>query len=221
MKPLWTPLFGRFGNQLFAYAHARARANLEGRELCTPAWVGEELFDLPEVSRAQHEQDHGYHQNKAAMIYTRKQVKEWFKWKPGVLERLKDVPKPLCAAHVRRGDYEGLDGYVVVSERSYTGARDIYEPESKLEFVSENWPRIVPGLPGFAADFYRLSQAPVLFRANSSFSWWAATLGNGRVYSPVVAHLPGANQHDCEFVPGNHPCLAAVGDNTDMHLREE
>jgi hypothetical protein len=48
-----------------------------------------------------------------------------------------------------------------------------------------------------------------LFRANSSFSWWAGFLGKGQVYAPVLRErVDYPTEHreiHCEFEPGNEP----------------
>jgi hypothetical protein len=56
----------------------------------------------------------------------------------------------------------------------------------------------------------------VIFRANSSFSWWAATLSDARVFAPVVGNNTG--WLDCSFVEGNHPKMYYLFD--DMHIKE-
>ena len=70
-------------------------------------------------------------------------------------------------------------------------------------------------LPGIVFDwlhdFLKLYFARTIFRANSSFSWWAATLSpTAKVFSPVVdkRHIYGVDgieEIDVEFVEGNHP----------------
>jgi hypothetical protein len=70
-------------------------------------------------------------------------------------------------------------------------------------------------LPGiifdWLEDFLRLYFARTIFRANSSFSWWAAFLSpQARVFSPVldVQHIYGVDgmeEISVEFVEGNHP----------------
>jgi hypothetical protein len=60
-------------------------------------------------------------------------------------------------------------------------------------------------------DFIKLYFARTIFRANSSFSWWAAFLSpNAKVYSPVVNRQAvygrdSVEEVDYEFVEGNHP----------------
>jgi hypothetical protein len=62
-------------------------------------------------------------------------------------------------------------------------------------------------------------KARILFRANSTFSWWAATLGNPMlVYSPVVEGLRGL-QMDVKFVPGNEPRCVDLPNTHDFKIK--
>jgi hypothetical protein len=62
----------------------------------------------------------------------------------------------------------------------------------------------------------------VHFGANSTFSFWAATLGNAKVYSPVIRGVRGGKPDAyAEFVEGNWPVMADNHPNTDLHLKEE
>lgn len=217
---IYTPLIGRFGNQMFQYAHARALAEQTGAQLCTPKWVGEEIFDLPEVGRCTDNEIGGYHQDQASLIYTRKQVKEWFLLNPKFCDPLHSFPRLKIAAHLRRGDYEQL-GYVLVSEKSYSDPMSKLFPDWRfIEFVTDRMPLIVKGVPDFLPDFYRLLNAEYLLRGNSSFSWWAGTLSSGRVFAPIIDGKEGGKVQDCEFVEGNWPKLANLPDCTDLHLPE-
>jgi len=60
-------------------------------------------------------------------------------------------------------------------------------------------------------DFITLYFARTIFRANSSFSWWASFLSpTAKVYSPVIREqvIYGRDSYeevDYEFVEGNHP----------------
>lgn len=220
MPSIYTPLIGRFGNQMFQYAYGRARAEREGVELCTPPWVGEEIFEIPVANRCTDNEFGGYHQDQASLIYTRSQVKQWFLLKPKFCDRLHTFKIPRISAHYRRGDYERL-GYVVVSEESYYKSLfKIADKEGVVEIISEESPTLVNGTPDFLPDFYKLWQSPMLFRANSSFSWWAGTLSNGRVFAPIIDGKEGGKVQDCEFVEGNWPKLANLPDCTDLHLPE-
>jgi hypothetical protein len=74
-------------------------------------------------------------------------------------------------------------------------------------------------------DFLKLYFARTIFRANSSFSWWAAFLSpTATVYSPVVDRrliygVDGHEEVEYEFVPGNHPHWMYGCD--DIHFCEE
>ncbi len=71
----------------------------------------------------------------------------------------------------------------------------------------------------FLRDFFALYNADILFRANSTFSWWAATLGNAQneVYSPVVEGLVGY-QNQVKFVKGNWPRCVSMNSVSDYHI---
>ena len=68
----------------------------------------------------------------------------------------------------------------------------------------------------FLPDLALMMRAKVLLRSNSSFAWWAATLGdNERFLSPDVSKVDAnagiaglfrAEQH-VPFVEGNHPAM--------------
>ncbi len=78
----------------------------------------------------------------------------------------------------------------------------------------------IPDDLSFIVDFYRMVQAPTLLRANSSFSWCAALLGNGLVLSPVIDGLEGGKKHLCKFVAGNWPRFANFDFVTDLRVDE-
>jgi hypothetical protein len=70
----------------------------------------------------------------------------------------------------------------------------------------------VPGIIfDWLDDFLKLYFARTIFRANSSFSWWAATLSpTAKVFSPVIdkRHIYGVDGMEeitVDFVEGNHP----------------
>jgi hypothetical protein len=63
----------------------------------------------------------------------------------------------------------------------------------------------------------------VLFRGNSSMSWWAhaASPVAQRVFSPVITGLAGGVEHDnVPYIEGNSARLAELPGITDLHLRE-
>lgn len=211
-------LIGRVGNQMFQYAALRAEAERDDVPFVTPSWEGDELFNLPRHEVVGEVRTlGGYRQDQASLIYTRSQVREWFKLRPEIVSQLVNVPSWEMLAHRRVGDYPDL-GYPVVSVESYHAACEKFGYDWKsLRFVSEDDPLLVIGLPEWLPDFYRMMRAKVLFRANSSFSWWSSALSNAEVYSPVVDGL-GAGAHDVEFVRGNWPRFCSLPGITDLHL---
>ena len=144
-------------------------------------------------------------------------------------------------AHLRRDDISdpeynknNIQGYSVISKSSYESA--IIENGfdlSKFEWTSDDhikkwhkdripneefgwkYPEGSNYRPGkifdWLEDFLRLYFARTIFRANSSFSWWAAFLSpTATVYSPVldkslIYGVDGLEEIDVKFVEGNHP----------------
>jgi hypothetical protein len=233
---------GGFGNQLFQYAFARAYAEAHQVVLLTPGWIGQRIFnisnqplnyDLPHVGFDEIPNGrvnivlNGYFQSQAAIdMMSRAKLKSWFRLRDKWKQRFQFRSR--IAAHVRRGDYVGLSNiYCLVSENSYVticnklglNAADIcWVQEGRKESHQD---LIDAGVP-FLEDFITLMNAEVLLRANSSFSWWAGTLGDNRVFSPLVENRTG--EQDVEFVEGNWPrmvdssnCHAHV---TDLHLKD-
>jgi len=208
---------GRFGNQLFQYAFARRYCERYGAELQTPPWVGQDLFrnvqdpliekvlpPFPEDRLPQGETDidlTGYFQRPEHLAtYTRSWARDLFWFQPHWLEA---HPKrgDYAAAHLRRGDYlEHQDEYAIITLGSYRQAHQRYCPDLPLVWVREKTSVRQPY--AFVPDFLRLMQADALLRANSTFSWWAGTLGHGRVYSPNIQQERGVAAVD--FVEGNH-----------------
>lgn len=200
--------FGRFGNALFQYCVARAYAESIGAELHVGPWVGREIFEgvqepmmresLPvlkdeKLDGSTNVHLHGYFQRpEHVALLSRKKVKEWLKPR----KPWSDIAGHALACHKRRGDYLEA-GYAVVTDASYDKAmREAgYDPAQAKVFSDED-----PG--NIFDDFFGLAHSKVIFRANSSFSWWACTLSDAEVYSPVVEDSSGWT--DCTFVKGNH-----------------
>jgi len=145
-------------------------------------------------------------------------------------------------AHLRRDDISNPEynknnpqGYSVVSKDSYSKAFEKfgYDPENIVwisDDHSKKWhvDRLPTPVLGWSypvgshyddnivfdwlEDFLKLYFARTIFRANSSFSWWASFLSpNAKVYSPILDKqiIYGKDNDgveiDVEFVEGNHP----------------
>ncbi len=237
---------GRFGNQALQYLFARAYAQKHGFEFQCESWIGERIFQVESVRPHRHDMlpryneaqlaakvpDHsfvfrGYAQCQSAMIYSKREAQAWLQLRPEIeLACYRLVPSdghgdyPIIC-HRRVGDYIGY-GYPVVSQNSYTSALTQYGFDlSGAVFLSEEKPTPHGDLPddiSFMVDFYRMMTAPTLLRANSSFSWLAALLGNGIVLSPIIEGLEGGKEHHVRFVTGNWPRFANLDFVTDLHV---
>ena len=156
-------------------------------------------------------------------------------------KRYFDIQGLYDVAHLRRDDISDVaynrthvQGYSVVSKASYLRAfrKFGYAPES-IQWVSDDhtgkwhvgrhvqfrggwaYPTGSQYLPGimfdWLDDFLKLYFARTIFRANSSFSWWAGTLSpTAQVFSPVIdkRHIYGVDgleEITVDFVEGNHP----------------
>ena len=229
MKVVNRKFLGRFGNQLFQYAFARAYCDKFGFELHTDPWVGEEIFqiqhpriedDLPRVPDTLLEfgesgiEIEGYSQLSRCMVYTEADACKWFAFRPDVEELLRENTVPTNCAHYRCGDYVAAP-YPIISKEAFRRAWTAYG-FADMDFVEEHSENVVPGLPEFLPDFYRLMVAPVMFRSNSTYSWWAGVLNAGQVFSPITTGLAYSIEHDMvPFVPGNYSRIC------DLHMVEE
>jgi hypothetical protein len=229
--------FGRFGNQLFQYAFARAYAESVGATLETPWWIGRSLFclddplperQLPSLGLDEHPNGkvdvdlYGYFQRSDFFQhYTLSKLRTWFRFGHFWADKFPKSDKQLVAMHVRRGDYIDLhDVFCTVDEEAYIKAivEAGHDPKKVVQ-VREDRPNNYP-LQGFEfiRDFFTLYNADVLFRANSTFSWWAATLGQATsVYSPVVNGLKGHHK-DVKFVEGNWPRCVDLPNVSDYRI---
>lgn len=214
---------------LYQYAYARKYAELNDLHLLTPDWPGQKVFELPPSVRAGSSWKTlaGYFQKQEDMIYSRADCRRWFKLRPELRDALdRAIINHRPCFHVRRGDYVGKDScYPTIALEAYWEATKEYGFDSDdFTVVSDEHPMVVPGFEGdlaFFPDFYRLMVAPVLFRANSTFSWWAHVLGAGRVFSPVVVGLKGGHEYrSIRFIEGNWPRCADLDCVDDLTLKE-
>lgn len=225
MSGVYTPLIGRFGNKMFQWAYAKALSESLGCDLVTPPWEGNHIFGIPETrARRGDDMEIGeYRQNQKDLIYTRQQVRQWFTIRQELIDVTEIVwsKQPEVMAHRRVGDYIGY-GYPVVSAESYESAIFGRGYEA-FGVVSDESPKSCAGISGnlaFIPDFISLMKAKVLFRGNSTFSWWAATLSDAEIFSPVIDDLEGGREHFVTFVAGNHPKFCNLPSITDLHLPE-
>ena len=236
---------GRFGNCMFTYALARGYAERHGFQLQTGPWLGQQIFQLDDAPIEKElplrtefdvvpgEADIAFRSyamsQKAIDWYTRRDAQRWFQLRPKITEVLPCVPN-YCCAHLRHGDFLGLDGFVAVSRESYIRACGEYGINpTEMQFVQEepqsrSAPAALPSdVAPFLPDFWLMMQARLLLRANSSFSWWAATLGKAEsVFSPKLdGILAGSREPQAvPFVEGNWPAISTQHwFCSDLHLK--
>jgi hypothetical protein len=150
--------------------------------------------------------------------------------------RMEDRQGTYVAAHLRRDDIANASnhtnkGYSVLSRASYIRAfkKFGYDPD-KVIWVTDDrtgkygipaatdprgWrypegsERISGIFYSWLPDFLKLMFAGALFRANSSFSWWAGFFSRGSVFAPRLHKRQLYHQTLCaidvEFEAGNHP----------------
>lgn len=243
---LCNPIGSLFGNATMSWLHAYAHAKRVGAEFQCRPWIGEEVFRLPEYARPDvmslprrteldlqdtetNVEIRTYAQSQRAMIYTKTEAMEWLQFKHSVEEIFAEplsrelLDTDVVLGHLRRGDYHGY-GFPTVSVNSYAQAAASHS-FFKVQYIQQENPTPKGTLPNeisFLPDFYRLCVCPVLFRANSSFSWLAGLLNQGRVYAPKIDGLQGGIEHDnVPFVRGNWPRLASFDFTTDLHVQSE
>lgn len=241
MSTCYLPLIGRFGNLLFQYCYLRSYCEGNGLELCLHPWVGEQVFEIPAAVRPRKGREadvllpEDTHQRQESLLYTKQQVRDWLRIKPSVLERLQPARQGnRILLDWRRGsDYLGA-GLVSLGSQCYLDAMVQHgylnqEHEWEIDTDPTRLPAFQgdPTASGFNTTwvslpaFYRMMTAPVHFRANSTFSWWAATLGDAKVFAPVIKGVRGGVPDAyAQFVAGNWPVCADNYPNTDLHLHE-
>ena len=169
-------------------------------------------------------------------------------------QRYQDMQGLYDVAHLRRDDVSDaaynrthVQGYSVIARDSYLAAFEKFgfSPD-EVEWVSDDhtgrwhvgrrmrhragWSypegsEYVPGLVfDWLDDFLKLYFARTIFRANSSFSWWAGLLSpTARVISPVLARrhiygVDGMEEIDVDFVDGNDPHWLYGGDHANPDI---
>jgi hypothetical protein len=242
---------GRFGNQMFQYAAAKKYAQLTKSILQVPKWVGQELFEglddpLPSRELPKTNLDefpptltdidlNGWYRYHDAMKYwTYRDLKSTFKFKQKWLDRFPVPKEKRVVAHLRRTDITKINMSVVDISCYYKAiAKHGFDIDS-VKFVSDSIPTKTDSY-SFASelrdldlewlpDFMEMVNAKTLFRSNSTFSWWAAALGDAEVYSPIVDERVGI-QYTTPFVRGNFPKTMPIkfniGKLSDIFLEDD
>lgn len=167
-------------------------------------------------------------------------------------KRMEDEQGKFVVAHLRRDDIADPRnntnrGYSVVSKASYQQAFEQYGYDpATVRWVTDDrsgsWGITAPVLPdnwtyptgsqyypqvifSWLPDFLRMVFAKALFRANSSFSWWAGFFCGGQVYAPrlLARKLFHETQEELlvDFEQGNHPhwiCVKGVDGCDDITI---
>jgi hypothetical protein len=260
---------GGLGNKLFGYCFARAYAEKYGCELHVQGGLYPQKWNIifedtdhPPVTRDlpirqsfdfekwDGETDitiQGFCQHQKNLIYTRRQVKEWLRFKPDILDMVKGISSVEILCNQRLGDYcLPCNPFAWVSQESYVKCCwDFGLDPNKITWQDGDthypWPGIDASLfkhhehhaefderIDFLPDFVVMMRAKNLIRANSTFGWWAHELGdNDRVFSPNV-YAVNANDglrdgaRHPQFVPfveGNHmPAVAGYEQHSLLYL---
>lgn len=204
---------GRLGNNLFQYAAAYAFAKRTGQPLIVPAFEHAERFGLAtEPSKtlmsmtswvSWNEVGAGYRPieqipGKNLMLNGYFQSAKYFddcQQDIRSLLPMKPLQGGVCAVHVRRGDYVGNPHYVDLAEQT-----DYYEKAyrkflgMRFLFFSDDIHYCQRKFANWHADFFvdsdpvaammSASMCGAKIIANSSFSWWWAFFGQGRIIAP-------------------------------------
>lgn len=252
LSDLGTFIGGRFGNQLLQYAIGKGYCNTYGYTLEIPGdWIGCKIFkniddniikeELPENRVRNRCQNGEYNINiqtswsmcqDSISFFTKREVRKWFELKNEY--KIKPDRTKKIVAHLRRGDYlqeKYIKRFSVIARKCYKKAiekfgynyNDVYFVQEPFfhSYAYNAW--IDNNELSFLEDFQIIQNAEVIFRSNSTFSWWAAALSDAKVFSPVVGRTIGW-QDKIQFVEGNHPSIAYKKNFnheqwfTDMHL---
>jgi hypothetical protein len=224
--------YGRFGNQLFQYAFARAYAEKYDAILEIPKWIGEKIFKnvvhqrpscvLPRVEEKKIPWGQvnidlfGYFQKKRFVdIMSESKVRDWLQFKNEWVEKFKQEKEYSIVAHLRRGDYleKYSNHFCVITKESYIEACKTHNlSKNKLVWLTEETQKFNPELDAdlqFLPDFFSMINADVLLRANSTFSLWAGFFNRNKVYSPLVEDKVGFC--DVDFVEGKSSKIVPRG----------
>ena len=131
-------------------------------------------------------------------------VFRWFQFKSDIVKKFNDMTKgldPWVGIHLRRGDFE--ERLVLPVADIKLKLMDIQK--NRRVFIASNDPKAIDefsefnpirinlksfGYPAYIFDFLMLKDSEAIIGCGSTFSWWAAYLGNkDEYYSPPLTHL--------------------------------
>jgi hypothetical protein len=218
-------IMGGLGNQMFQYAagYATAKALGETLELNTTFYEtnkGREygLRDFPisfpvtnNTAEPIQEKQHSYQEiTKSGMMVGYWQSEKYFDFVEDEIRQefslpKLDFPKNWVAVTVRRGDYLALqDVFAHLDEDYYGEARKVFPNHKFIVFSDDpqwciehlDWAdHIMPCNPA-GEDMALISNFKNHIIANSSFGWWGAWLGNGKVVAPSKWFTNGLDSTD-------------------------
>ena len=168
--------------------------------------------------------------------YSKKELKHFFEFSDelkasDIYKRAEDKQGTYDIAHLRRDDIMYSDtnhnwNYPAISKRSYEKAFYTFGVDpKKVVWISDDFPTypsqgwayptgqnflLKEPFYDFLPDFLKLYFARKIFRANSSFSWWASFLSPiAKVYSPIlhkrIIYSEEQEELNCEFIEGTTP----------------
>ncbi len=178
---------------------------------------------------------YGYFQTKECFdILSESKIREWLIFLKRFDPFLQFNDK--VASHLRLGDYITLyaENFCVVGKQSFLDAfKEFGVGIEQVAWCSEEKPRTAFELEdvcyskmpnsmygvefykdegfSFLSDFFVMINSKILFRSNSSFSFWAGFFQNREVYCPVVKGKVG--EQDVSFIKGNHSAICNVTDD--------
>lgn len=176
MVEMWK-LHGRLGNQMFVYAFCYAYAKEHGTDI--------------------------YFQDPAYFEKYANEIKAIF----GDLTWTGEPMNDYVSVHVRRGDYVGNSFYVDLTQTDYYQKAMAEFPGRKFLVFSDdiNWckqQRVFENCE-FSEGRTELEDLNLMTHcnghiiANSTFSWWGAYLGKGKVVAPKAWYADGVERTKC------------------------